>query len=163
MILETRRSYRAATACGPDASRSVIRFSALWIASSEISKDRAPFIAKPGDMLQQIGPDPAYLRPVETEALPQVGRPVGTVQQEHSFAFRPYNMHMSRRVIIHLDRDTQPTDAQDRRHRAHIACSWPIWNSMTLSPTNLTSKLRTRYHRVAAAPRSIPVAGVNRV
>jgi hypothetical protein len=99
MILETRRSYRAATACGPDANRYAIRFSASWIAASEISTDRPPFIAKSGDMDQQIGHDPAYLRPVESEAFTQVSRPVGAVQHIHSLAFRAYNMPVRWRVV----------------------------------------------------------------
>lgn len=69
----------------------------------------------------------AHVRQLETVALAQLGRPIGTVQREDCFVAGAYHMDMSRPMIVRVNYNSQAVYAQDCRHHGSIAYNLSAW------------------------------------
>jgi len=75
-----------------------------------------PLLAKLRDVRSQIPLDAAYVLCAEPVAFAQFGWPFGAVQQKHSLAPAPSDMHMRWPVVVRIDRHPEAIEAENSRH-----------------------------------------------
>src|SRR5262245_57467376 len=118
--------------------------------------DALPFFANLGEVLRQPLNDPTHLLPRPTIVFEQLGRSFGAVKVKHHLVPSADDVHVCRPMVVRIDHDPQPVQAQNRGQ--HKLSAWVLQGRLQCTLYLTSSTPAPPWHTAASAPPPPPWA-----